>query len=208
MIHHEEINGISLKINDFENSVTTPFICQELRHNVYGLEEIALGPKDTFLDLGANVGVVSCYVYKKFKCRVIAVEPVPTIFNKLFLNLWENQCYASCHNYAVGGPDEEKVKIQFDPHRSGNSSEFVHTGIEYECPVLNLSELLKEPPTYLKIDVEGAEFKLIPQILPWLHRVKYIGIEIHNHRSEWNAYNLLQTIQSATDAKLFTTIVY
>ena len=70
-----KIGGIELSFKDLAESNTVPFVFGELENDYYGLEQIRLSPEDTVIDIGANVGMFSIYVKKKFGCKVIAFEP-------------------------------------------------------------------------------------------------------------------------------------
>ncbi len=65
-----------------------------------GLER--LGPVESVLDVGANIGLVSVYFAGVFPhARFVCVEPSPGSFELLQENLWRNVADAAAINAAV-----------------------------------------------------------------------------------------------------------
>jgi hypothetical protein len=98
------VYNIPLAFKDLKASGTADCVFTELIRNDYGLEEIKLSPNDTVIDIGANIGMFSIYVKKKFGCRVIAFEPVPINFEHFKENILLNGLELSdfeLHNTAI-----------------------------------------------------------------------------------------------------------
>jgi len=60
------INGVVLRMYDFEGSVTADWVADELRRDEYQVEGIPFEKDDVVIDLGAHVGFISIYLAKKF----------------------------------------------------------------------------------------------------------------------------------------------
>lgn len=69
-IRNVEINGIHLQICDNPTSIVTQDVTDCLKQDGYNLEKIAFKPGDVVIDIGANVGIVSIYIAKKYPPRL------------------------------------------------------------------------------------------------------------------------------------------
>jgi FkbM family methyltransferase len=109
-----------------------------------------LGQEETFIDCGAYDGDTVREFYKRAGGEVLAVEPDPENYKRLIAN------FPNIHAFqlAIGLSNE---RVQFDTGR-GVSGE-VGKGADWvECNTLdNLLTALWVVPTYIKMDVEGAE---------------------------------------------------
>ena len=132
----------------------------------------------TIVDCGANIGYTSLWYKRQFPAaRIVALEPDPVFAGMLRKNLARN-----------GAADVEVVEaaawirdgrapwlsLDVDGSRLVPSS----TG---GCTVatVDLRRYLDREITLLKIDVEGAEFDLVPHLAPSLARVEQALIECH-----------------------------
>ena len=92
-------DGEEFTFMDIEGSNTVPYVWNEFLNDFYGLEKISLSKDDLVIDIGANVGIFSIYVKKKFGCRVISFEPVIDNFNSFKENII---LIVLCHLNIVG----------------------------------------------------------------------------------------------------------
>jgi FkbM family methyltransferase len=182
-LHIDIINGIEISILDLPGSKTANHVFNELSNNQYGLENIEITEDDTVIDIGANTGIFSIYVKKKFNCKIICFEPVPEIFELLKTNLILNGISLTdleLHNVAITDRENGSLVIGTPADNSGGSSEFyLPTWKISECKTDTLPKYLKTYCKYLKIDCEGSEYRIIPTILDKLQNIENIGIEYH-----------------------------
>mmetsp|Transcript_41553 Transcript_41553/g.129264 ORF Transcript_41553/g.129264 Transcript_41553/m.129264 type:complete len:396 (+) Transcript_41553:111-1298(+) len=89
-----ELLGVTLHAVDFKTSMKVEIISDELRSDPYRLKALAdhlemFGTSNTtFLDIGANVGLVSMLLAKMNPAsEVLALEPVPEFYRFLLWNL-------------------------------------------------------------------------------------------------------------------------
>lgn len=115
------------------------------------------------IDVGANIGLVSLLLARRFPDRAIhAFEPNPTTFETLEANIARNTANkVSCHRYAVSDADGT-VMFDNDPVARGTASISKDTGGNTaEVPATTLDSFVaKQGITavgLLKIDVEGYE---------------------------------------------------
>jgi FkbM family methyltransferase len=148
----------------------------------------------TVWDIGANIGLYSCYLAKGRKCKVFAFEP--SVFNlellarNIFLNGLTQQITIvplplsdslseSCLNMtstAWGGALSTFGQTYGqDGSQMNKIFEFRTLGISMTDAV----ELLKIPqPDYIKIDVDGIEHLILSGGISVLSKVKGVLIEI------------------------------
>ena len=134
--------------------------------NIYfGLHEVEemsfllhyLTKKDTFLDIGANVGAFTILASGEKKCRSIAVEPIPDTFHYLKKNIELNniQDLVLLHNVGLGNRNET---LHFT-----NDKDSMNHVVDKNCKnsievrVKTLDSLITEPINFIKLDVEGFE---------------------------------------------------
>jgi FkbM family methyltransferase len=201
-----EVNGISLNFIDLVNSGTPSCVFTELQRDDYGLEQINLSPEDTVIDIGANIGMFSIYIKKKFGCKVIAFEPVSVNFEHFKKNIELNGLSINdfeLHNVAITSKENDIIQIGTPPYNSGGSSIFHKCDIISNCKTERLHKYITKDCKYLKIDTEGGEFEIIPDILDVLNNFKYIGIEYHTFMNNHNPLELHNLIVSNFKGQIF-----
>jgi FkbM family methyltransferase len=133
-------------------------------------------PGDTFLDIGANVGVFSLYAAMRGH-RVVAVEPESQNYSLLNTNLFINDLGKTVRAYNMALSDANRASTLF---LSGfGAARALHTvgrEVDYKHQVMKASfcqgawemtldlfvqSLTDFYPTHLKIDVDGAEARII-----------------------------------------------
>jgi FkbM family methyltransferase len=192
-----EINDISLNFIDLINSGTPSCVFTELQRDDYGLEQIVLSPEDVIIDIGANIGMFSIYAKKKFGCKIIAFEPVPINFKNFKKNIELNNLSIEdfeLHNVAITSQEGNIIQIGTPPYNSGGSSVFHKCDIISDCKTERLHKYVTKNCKYLKIDTEGSEFEIIPDILDILNYFNYIGIEYHyvNNNNPLELHSLIK----------------
>jgi FkbM family methyltransferase len=124
-----------------------------------------LAPGDTFVDLGANVGVFSLYAAKAAGPQgcVLAIEPSPTMLERLRFNLAANGFRnVRIAPVAVG---EARGEATFhtlpDAHGSASLLKLPGSAAQMTVPVETLLALLQahgiEQVDAMKVDIEGYE---------------------------------------------------
>jgi len=136
-----------------------------------------LGPGDTFVDVGANIGYYSLLASKLVgdTGKVIAIEASPTnvaqLDRNLALNRTQNVRMVQAAASDVVGTLPLYRAWTGDP---GHKSVIAAEGFTYECevPAAPLCEILTRSEIsmarIIKIDVEGAEWSVITGLVPCL----------------------------------------
>jgi FkbM family methyltransferase len=128
----------------------------EIPFNMHGL---------TILDLGANCGAFSVWASHRFPgCRIHAYEPHPDNILYFEMNL-KGYYNVTLHNYAVGSPG---MRVLNDgKFNQGEAS--LHTILNNPMPTGRHVEVV-DPLTLpeadiLKMDIEGSEIEVLPQVI-------------------------------------------
>lgn len=159
-------------------------------------------------DIGANVGLYSCYAAKRKGCRVFAFEP--SVFNLELLarNIYLNGLIEQITIVPLPLSDKLAVSTlnmtttEWGGALSTFGQEYGHDGQAmapvFKFPTIGLSmvdalEVLSIPqPDYIKMDVDGIEHLILKGGLPVLSNVKGVLIEINDkfttQASDANAY--------------------
>tara|TARA_B100000586_G_scaffold264699_1_gene235419 strand:- start:134 stop:979 length:846 start_codon:yes stop_codon:yes gene_type:complete len=156
--------------------------------------------KTTFWDVGANIGLYSCYAAKKRECKVFAFEP--SIFNIEWLgkNIFLNKLVEKI--VVIPSPLSETVlenKLNFSSIEWGGAlttfgKSYGHDGkdlkkiFEFSTMGISMDEaknLLKIPqPMYIKIDVDGIEYLILKGGEKVLLNTKELLIEVNEKFTE------------------------
>lgn len=180
------IAGITLDIQDDPQGGVARHIARECEE-VYRLQDLDIPPGGVILDIGAHVGVVSCYLSKRFpQARIIAYEPHPANFERLVRNLDANECYnVECYPYAVTA-DGRDLTLRGDRRtNTGGYSAFSAGPDEAKVRSVAIGSILANDPTshisLLKLDCEGAEYEILRAIGMWLQAIDCLITEVHEN---------------------------
>jgi FkbM family methyltransferase len=157
---------------------------------------------DLFVDVGANQGLYSIALAKNFR-TVYAFEPNPKMVQALNNKLKERKItnvrvfakalgdttgrttlYQDPHEGCGGCTDTILSVFRYDPHtipEGGTSHVYIgKTGVEVD--VSTYDSIVRLPADLVKIDVEGAEFKVLDGMEKSLkaRKVKEIVVELHD----------------------------
>lgn len=151
-------------------------------------------------DIGANVGLYSCYAAKSRNCRVFAFEP--SVFNLEILsrNIFNNDLSDKIVVLPIPLSDNLSIsKLNMTNTDWGGAlstfgKEYGHDGktlkktFEYQLVGLSIDEvvkLLKIPaPDYIKMDVDGIEQLILAGAKNTLKKVNSVSIEINEDFTE------------------------
>lgn len=184
-------------------------IKQVFYEKVYSPPGFEIGPSDTVIDIGANMGIFALYAASKaVRGKVIAVEPT-SVINCLKSSIELNQTSNIEPIHMAIGNDGESLEITIHPHFN-----ILNHGSAWRQPLvtrlliqlhlhlthrdkIRISKLKKETsPTIslatlidkyslqnidlLKVDCEGAEYNLFRTLPPkYFTRINKMAIEFH-----------------------------
>ena len=143
----------------------------------------------TVLDIGGNIGAAAIYFARAYpRARIATFEPVADNFALLERNI---SPYENIRGFEFGlGPRDETAQLiaSPDPRNWGGYSMF-QRGATPECARIPVTcravsdvlvEIGAQPPDLIKIDTEGAEFKILTAVpADTISRVTWIVGELH-----------------------------
>ena len=189
-------HGFKFSYWNDKNSIVFNFRGKELKfHNVCDngslgdvfvqneLDSLSVGDKDV-LDIGANIGDSAIFFALKGAKRVIAVEPFPSTFEALLMNIKENnfQDVITPRNYAVSN-EQGSIKLSNRVVNSvGTMAKSQNEGTI--IPTFTLRDIVEEfslSSFILKMDCEGCEYEVLDTISETLsERISEIFVEYHD----------------------------
>lgn len=201
-------NGVDLTYRLNRGDIWTIY---EVFHRQDYLAPGGLTPKVT-IDLGANIGMTSVWLAKKYNCeRMLAVEPMSANAELARRNFQNNSLPIQLIEAAVSAADGEAVFQQTlkategflvteDDDAKRKQENAGVAGRRITVPVLSMESLLKHLPDkttvdFLKLDIEGGEKDLLGSNLDWLQRIRSISAEFHPNLVD--VAQLIRTVEQA-----------
>ena len=154
-------------VNGLEEIFMEEMYRQELKDNPY------------IIDCGANIGLSVIYMKRQYpNAEIIAFEPDETNFQLLSKNV---------SSFGYGGVSlrkeavwVENTMLQFSSQGSMTSKiETTASTGTIEVNAVRLRDFLEREVDFLKIDIEGAEYKVLCDIADKLYLVKNMFLEYH-----------------------------
>lgn len=209
------MNSTTKTYNFLDQTLT--LTCQPTEHTIgliqqeistyKSLFKVNFEPGDVILDLGANLGIISILLSKKFpQTKIYSFEASPINYQNFVKNIEDNNCTnISPFNLAVWSTTGDTIEIPTSPTNSGGSSIYYKPEFFNQYPVskvktISLEDIFNQNNIknckLLKIDVEGAEYEIF-RTFPKekLSNIKNIGIEFHKCK----AASLIDLKQVLTD---------
>jgi FkbM family methyltransferase len=181
--------GITLDPADVSQLVIAEEVLQQ---NVYDLSKVPFVP-DLIIDCGAHIGLFSLLCRAHFpESRINSFEPNPKNFELLKLNVEVNRANIEIVEAAVS---IEQGKGSFTSSASCGgqlADEEVLNG--YQVSVADLKKYIPRDQStrlLLKIDIEGTEEKLLPDVLPLLPATTALFMETHDGPPSWERLSKL-----------------
>ena len=154
------------------------------------------------IDLGANVGEVTNYIYNKFMPSIHSYEPNIVCYNHM-VKRFENISKIKIYNLAVSNFTGEsflyfhlKSKgindfqyIQGATIRSEKDDIDLKKKIKIQC--IDIKKVIESfvQIDLIKIDVEGSEYSIMPEIIKNRHKIKMVICETHGNPNGKKIFN-------------------
>jgi FkbM family methyltransferase len=164
-----------------------------------------LRPGDVLIDIGANVGFYTILASKRVgkKGKVYAIEPFLRNLLLLSLHIKINRC-SNVIIVPAACADVSGIAL-FQPGRNPaegrilNSADSVDAALKIvPVPMISIDDLCKKLsvcPSVLKIDVEGAELRVLQGARETLRRCKpYLFISVHSDQVRGDVLSFLDEI--------------
>lgn len=142
---------------------------------------------DVVVDLGANIGLTSLWLAKRYGCRkILALEPWHANASLAARNFESNGVRGTLVEAAVGPKDGQASFGAVDDSNKGNLSASGTTQVR----LMSMKSVLKALGEttgidLVKMDIEGGEQDLLMGDLSWLRSVKALIVEFHPDRIDY-----------------------
>jgi len=190
------IDDINLKVYDYERSQTPSSIIKELKDDIYGFSKMDFNDGDIVVDLGANIGIFSMYLAKKFPfIKIYSFEPSYVNYQHLLKGLEVNNIKNIIpFNLAITKDGRDVISVASDQYSGGamifeKGSIDVHQEEHYiinDTKSITINSILKdnniEVCKLLKMDIEGFEHEVVPTISSF--NIIYFSGEFHYRGSQ------------------------
>lgn len=135
-----------------------------------------LNTDSLYMDFGAYEGKFARKIYDKFKCQIIAYEPIPK-FLSICMETLKNTG-AQTLGYGLGKKDETCLV------KDTNDATHLYSEGDIKVEVKDIYGLignLKYDIDLLKINIEGAEYDVLERMIEtdMIKRVRYLQVQFH-----------------------------
>lgn len=153
---------------------------------IFGREIYAFdwpGGAPAILDLGANVGLSVLYFKRRFPgARITAFEADPGVFEYLAKNLSANRIEGVELVQAAAWNADGTLAFAADGADAGRLAPYGAAGSRgVEVPTVDMGRFLAgRRYDMIKIDIEGAEARVLPAMAPYLGSTRFLFVEYHS----------------------------
>mgnify|MGYP001214294286 FL=1 len=153
-----------------------------------------LNTESIVLDIGANTGEVTDYIFRKYKCNIYAYEPNPVCYNHMknkyskIDKIIINNCAISNFNgndflyfhYDAKGNNDIRY-IQGATLRKEKDNIDINKKIKVK--IQNIKDILSSFNNIdlIKIDIEGSEYNILPELIKNKNKIGIVLCEMHGN---------------------------
>jgi FkbM family methyltransferase len=156
-------------------------------------------PQPFIIDAGANIGLSVIYFKQLYPdCEILAFEPDKNVFDALRLNV---------QSFGLNNVElipkalwDELTTLQFYAEGADGGRIAVHgESAQLDVvPTIRLRQFLNRKVDFLKIDIEGAEIRVLEDCKDLLNNVERIFLEYHSFKGEEQSlHRILDILQGA-----------
>ena len=173
---------------------------ERYKKKVLTLDKLNLNSNSIVIDIGGNNGVVSNYIYDKYYCNIEIYEPNPycvLILKKIFFHHPKIKVKeaAISNKQSIKKLYYHKLETNFKNMSLSESPtlEIIKSNISNKkfkkVKTVSIKSIFTKYKkiNFLKIDIEGHEYKILPVIIKNLKNIDLIYCEMHGskHRKEF-----------------------
>ncbi|MDQ3534598.1 MAG: FkbM family methyltransferase [Bacteroidota bacterium] len=160
------------------------------KHEIYGFRTDSKTP--LIIDCGSNIGLGIIYWKSIYpNASVIAFEPSKKVFEALEKNIKEHDLQNVTAINAALSNFEGTQEFTYNEDVSGSLFLEKDLGNTYNVKTVLLEKYLEEKVDFLKVDIEGEEINIFPQIVKNLNNIENLFIEYHsfvNHKQQLSMF--------------------
>lgn len=165
------LNGWEVTVADGEyDSFWERASCGDWEPDTFRAFDRYVTPGTSVIDIGAWIGPTSLYAAHTAR-RVVAFEPDPRAFEELQRNVALNPRLPIDLAHAAVTVEAGSVRLQTHKRPGDSQSSIVdgQSGKSVKVDAVRLDDFLLEsnvePPLFVKVDVEGYEYELLPSVV-------------------------------------------
>lgn len=184
-------NGLLIKVRT--NTSDSVMVREVFIHKPYDfkLGEINNKEEINIIDIGAAIGEYSLYAANKYpNSKIYSFEPFPESFDLLKENIKLNNYNNQIFPFNIAVSDNSKGEV-LSISKFGNQDNSTHNPVNgsYKSSIKTSSTTINEiilknnldEVEILKLDCEGAEWKILFCSDTILNRIRFITLELHNY---------------------------
>ncbi len=182
---HPSRRMLGFEIAHFDRPALRHLYRELFARQYYYFQSVSDSP--LILDCGANIGMASLYFKWLYpNARIEAFEPDPTTFSMLNTNVARNRLSSVVtHNCALWD-DNGNIDFFVDANPGSlmmTADQSRLNGKAIRVPCRKLSDFIQQPIDFLKLDVEGAESRVLSDLVSSgkVELVRQMVIEYHHH---------------------------
>lgn len=174
-----------------------------------------IGKDDVVFDLGCWHGVTSLYL-AHLANTVYAIDPDPVCFEEITKNLTLNpDLNSKIHAFQLAISNKSETLKLFAREKYGASSSSIlqrnrDEKKSVDVATLSLQEFINKEKIarvdFIKMDIEGAEFLILPTLKDFLEQTNYPTLYVSFHYSFLNENEYAKRVSSKTITKLILKI--
>jgi len=137
-------------------------------------------PNDRIVEIGTGLGLISAYCAKKIGNERVKTFEANPLLEKRIMKLYRMNKVNPDLNIALVSDKEDRIKFYAEPKNIWASSllKLSESAVEMTLKTVNINEIISAfNPNYLIIDIEGAEYDLLPMID--FSNINKLQIELH-----------------------------
>lgn len=205
------LRGERFQFLDIPCSKTVEIVTAEINNSTeYDFNDIDFQPGDIVIDIGANVGMVSIYLAKKYPfLKIYAFEPEYLNFTNFVKNIKQNEIPEGTITpiRKALSADNTPVTLDFCPYNTGGSQVFtkkregcIIKKENIDVETITIDQIFEnfniEKVKLLKIDCEGAEHEALKKCQKkHLKKIEHLRGEFHEdvrNKSEHSNSDLIK----------------
>ena len=153
------------------------------------VKKLNLNEDSIILDIGSNVGNIATFLYDNYKSNIYCFEPLPKCYSFTKKNL-KKYPKIKIINSAIS--NKKKIAKLYltkgltnNDLSSSSSLDISKSNIDkkkfIKVNVLNIEDVIKnyKKIDFIKIDIEGEEYKILPSLIKNIDKIGIIYCEFH-----------------------------